>query len=86
MKSPRVALASNMGDGSKTSPSCQSTPLKHNSIPPSGAVIAAKGIDLPCRSGFLDGKPHDHASVCFPPTSISIPISKAMVTSWNVES
>ena len=86
MNSPRVALASNTGDGVQDVSLLPINSLKHNSIPPSGALVATKGIDLPYRIGLLDSNPHDHAAVSFPPTSISIPISNAMVTSWNVES
>ena len=86
MNSPRVALASNTGDGVQDVSLLPINSCKHNSIPPSGAVVAAKRIDLPYRSGLLDSNPHDHAAVSFPPTLISIPISNAMVTSLNVES
>ena len=86
MKSPRVALASNTGDGVQDVSLLPINSCKAHSIPPSWALVATQGIELPCRSGLPDSNPHDHAAVSFPPTSISIPISNAMVTSWNVES
>ena len=87
MNSPRVALASNTGDGVQDVSLLPINSCKEQlDTPPSGALVATKGIELPCRGGLPDSNPHDHAAVSFPPTSISIPISNAMVTSWNVES